>query len=302
MLNWLLDPLKYEFMRHSLVMGVIVGVLCPVMGAFLIVQRLSLLGNVISHSVLPGLAIANFFGLNLLVGAFVSGMLSTLAISWIRAKTRVKADAAMSLTLVSFFAIGVALLSLLNSRLDLEGLLFGNILSVSPGDVWQAGIVTLLILVMTALFYKELLFFTFDRSGAEAAGLPVRVIDVCFVAAVALTIVVGMQTVGVILVISMLVGPALTAYLLAKELHWTIAIGTLLGVSASIGGMYLSFHLDLPSGPAIAIVVFLQFFLALLFSPSQGVLALQRWWADRPTSTRRSIEPTKTKTSSADKG
>lgn len=278
MLDWLLDPLKYEFMQYSLMMGTIVGVLCPVMGTFLIVQRLSLLGNVISHSVLPGLALANFFGLNLMAGAFVSGILSTLAISWIRAKTRVKADAAMSLTLVSFFAIGVALLSVLDSRLDLEGLLFGNILSVTLADVWQAGIVTLLILLLTALFYKELLFFTFDRHGAQAAGLPVQTIDLCFVAAVALTIVVGMQTVGVILVISMLVGPALTAYLLAQQLHWTIALGTLLGLSASVGGMYLSFHFDLPSGPAIAIVVFAQFLIALLFSPSQGLFALRTLW------------------------
>lgn len=136
MLDWLLDPLNYPFMQYSLMMGAIVGVLCPTIGAFLIVQRLSLLGNVISYSVLPGLAIANFFGLNLLVGAFISGVLSTLAISWIRAKTRVKADAAMSLMLVSFFAIGVALLSVLDSRLDLEGLLFGNILSVTRSDVW----------------------------------------------------------------------------------------------------------------------------------------------------------------------
>ncbi|MEM9536495.1 MAG: metal ABC transporter permease [Cyanobacteria bacterium P01_E01_bin.45] len=285
MLDWLFDPLKYEFMQYSLMMGAIVGVLCPAIGAFLIVQRLSLLGNVISHSVLPGLAIANFFGLNLLVGAFISGVLSTVAISWIRAKTRVKADAAMSLTLVSFFAIGVALLSMLDSRLDLEGLLFGNILSVTRTDVWQAGIVTLLILLLTALFYKELLFFTFDRNGAQAVGLPVKTIDICFVAAVALTIVVGMQTVGVILVISMLVGPALTAYLLAKELHWTISIGTLLGISASVGGMYLSFYFDLPSGPAIAIVVFAQFLLALLFSPSQGLFALQSLWKDQPAPT-----------------
>ena len=265
MLDWLLDPLNYEFMRYSLVMGAIVGILCPVMGAFAIVQRLSLLANAISHSVLPGLAIANYFGVNLLLGAFVSGVSSTLAIAWIRAKTRVKADAAMSLTLVSFFAIGVALLSLLDSRLDLEDLLFGNILSVSQGDVWQAGIVTLVILLLTALFYKELLFFTFDRNGAEAAGLPVNAIDGGFVTAVTLTIVVGMQTVGVILVISMLVGPALTAYLLTKELHWTIALGTLFGIVSSVGGMYLSFYFDLPSGPAIAIVVYLQFLLALLY-------------------------------------
>ena len=275
MLEWLLEPLNYEFMRNSLAMGIIVGLLCPVMGSFLIVQRLSLLGNVISHSVLPGLAIANFFGINLLLGAFCSGMLSTSAIAWIRTKTRVKADAAMSLTLVSFFAIGVALLSLLNSRLDLEDLLFGDILSVSTGDVWQAGAVTLVILLVSALFYKELLFFTFDRHGAEAAGLPVNAINHCFVAAVALTIAVAMQMVGVILVISLLVGPALTAYLLVKELHWMIAIGTLLGAASSVGGMYFSYYSDLPSGPAIAIVVFGLFLVALVGNPSQGLSILK---------------------------
>lgn len=263
MIDWLFDPLQYEFVRSAIAMGCIVGVLCPAIGAFSIVQRLSLLGSAISHSVLPGLAIANFFGANLLLGAFISGVLSTLAMSWIQARTRVKADSAMSLTLVSFFAIGVALLSTLNSRLDLEDLLFGNILSVSPSEVWLTGIVAAIALGSIVLFYKELLFFSFDRHGAEAAGLPVRVIDAGFVAAVTLAIVMGMQAVGVILVISLLVGPALTASLWVQELHWMIVLGTVLGVLSSIAGIYLSFHLNLPPGPAIAIVVFGLFLLAL---------------------------------------
>ncbi|MEO0804212.1 MAG: metal ABC transporter permease [Cyanobacteria bacterium J06642_2] len=185
-----------------------------------------------------------------------------------------KADSAMSLTLVGFFAIGVALLSVLDSRLGLEELLFGSILSVSLSEVWLTGIVAAIALGCVAAFYKELLFFSVNRRGAEAAGLPVRVINMGFVAGVALAVMMGMQVVGVILVILLLVGPLLTAYLLVKELHWMIAIGTLLGVLSSVMGMYLSFHFNIPPGSAIEIVVFALFLLVPFVLPHRRIKRL----------------------------
>lgn len=272
MLDWLLEPLSYEFMRNALAAGLLVGVLCPVVGAYLVVQRMALLGDVIAHAVLPGLAIANFLGIEMLLGAFVFGMLSTFVISWIRAQSRVKIDAAMAVTFASFFALGITLLTVLESRLDLEELLFGDILSVSVADVWRTAGVAVFALILIKLFYKELLFYTFDRTGAEAVGLPVNLINLGLMAGITLTLIVGMRIVGVILVVALMVGPAITAYLLVKELHHMMVAGAGIGVFASITGMYLSYYLDLPSGPAIALTVFFLFSLALLFSPTQGIL------------------------------
>ncbi|HIK56318.1 MAG TPA: metal ABC transporter permease [Synechococcales cyanobacterium M55_K2018_004] len=272
MLNWLLDPLGYEFMRHAIAVGIVVGILCPIIGSYLIVQRMALLGDVIAHAVLPGLAIANFLGIEILLGAFVSGIFSTFLIAWIRSQTRVKVDAAMALTFSVFFALGITLLTLLNSRLDLKEILFGDILSVTAVDVWRTAFIAVLLLILVKLFFKELLFYTFDRFGAEAVGLPVNTLYFGLMAAITLTIIVGMKTVGVVLVISLLIGPAITAFLLVKELHLMMLLGSLLGVISSTSGMYLSYYLNLPSGAAIALVVFTLFFLALLFSPYQGLL------------------------------
>jgi manganese/iron transport system permease protein len=272
MLSWLLDPLSYEFMRNALTVGLFIGILCPVIGTYLVVQRMALLGDVIAHAVLPGLAIADFFNVELLVGAFVSGMLSTSVITWIRTQSRVKPDAAMALTFASFFALGVTLLTLLQNRLDLEELLFGDILSVAPMDSVRTGMIAFVVLVLVRLFYKELLFFTFDKLGAEAIGLPVHLINFGLISAITLTIIAGIQTVGVILIVALMIGPAITAYLLVKELHLVMIVGAAIGAIASLVGMYISYYLDLPSGPAIALTVFVFFVLALLFSPSQGIL------------------------------
>lgn len=271
MLDWLLEPLTYEFMRNALTSGVLIGILCPVVGTYLVVQRMALLGDVIAHAVLPGLAIANFLGIEMLLGAFVFGMLSTFVITWIRSQSRVKIDSAMAITFASFFALGILLLTVLNSRLDLEELLFGDILSVSTNDIWRTAGVAVIALVLTKAFYKELLFYTFDRAGAEAVGLPVYWINLGLMATITLTLIVGMKIVGVILVVSLMIGPAVTAYLLVKELHHMMLVGAGLGVISSLVGMYLSYYLSLPSGPTIALTVFGLFLLALLFSPTQGI-------------------------------
>ncbi len=271
-LNWLVEPLHYEFMRNGIAIGVMVGILCPVMGSYLIVQRMALLGDVIAHCVLPGLSISFFLGIDILIGAFASGMLSTFLIAWIRSQSRVAVDAAMTFTFSSFFALGVTLITVLKNKLDLDSFLFGDILGVTGTDIQRTLAIGVIILVAVRLFYKELLFFTFDKTGAQAVGLPVNIINFGFTAAVTLTIIASMQAVGVILVISMLVGPALTAYLLVKELHQMMGLGALIGGIASITGVYISYYHNIPSGPAIVLVSSILFFLVLLFSPSQGIL------------------------------
>ena len=272
MLNWLLEPLHYEFMRNAIAIGVMVGILCPVMGSFLIVQRMAILGDVIAHCVLPGLSISFFLGIDILIGAFVSGMLSTFLITWIRSQSRVAVDAAMTFTFSSFFALGVTLITVLKNKLDLDSFLFGDILGVTGTDIQKTLAIAAIILVAVRFFYKELLFFTFDKTGAQAVGLPVNMINFGFTSAVTLTIIASMQAVGVILVISMLVGPALTAYLLVKELHQMMGLGALIGGIVSITGVYISYYYNIPSGPAIVLVSSVLFFMVLLFSPSQGIL------------------------------
>ena len=271
--NYIVEPWHYEFMRHAFVIGILVGILCPVVGSYLIVQRMALFGDVIAHCVLPGLSLSFFLGVDILIGAFISGILGAGAISLIRSQARVKVDSAMALTFSSFFAAGVLLISLLRNNVDLDGFLFGDILGVTMTDIYRTGTISIAILAVVWLSYKELLFYTFDRTGAMATGLPIKIIHLGFMSAVTLTIIASMQVVGVILVISMLVGPALTAYLLVKELHQMMIVGAMIGAIASVSGMYISFYVKhVPSGPAIVLVSSLLFVLALLLSPSQGIL------------------------------
>lgn len=278
MLHCLLDPLNYEFMRNAIAMGLVVGILCPVVGSYLIVQRMALLGDVMAHCVLPGLSIAAFLGIDLLLGAFVGGIAGALCIAWIRTQSRIKADSAMALTFSSFFALGVTLISVLKNKLDLNGLLFGDILGISPPDIWRTLGIAIAILIAVRLFYKEFLFYTFDRTGAQALGLPVNTIYVGFMAAVTLTIIASMQAVGVILVIALLVGPALTAYLWVKELHQMMLLGAGIGALDSIVGIYISYYANLPSGPAIVLVSSSLFLLTLFLSPTQGILTRPELW------------------------
>lgn len=270
----LIEPLQYGFMQRSLIVAVLVGLICAVVGSYLMVQRLALLGDAISHSVLPGLAIAFILGANILVGAFIAGVLSTMAIAWIRTRSPIKEDAAMGIVFSACFALGITLITLIqhDNKIDLNHFLFGNILGVSAAEVWQTAAISALVLVVVALLYKELLFYTFDPLGAQAAGLPTNLLNFGLMLLIALTIVASMTSVGVILVLSLLITPGATAYLLVNRLHQVMMLGSAIGIVSSISGMYLSYFYNLPSGPAIVLVASSIFVLALLFSPTHGVL------------------------------
>ncbi|NJK66293.1 MAG: metal ABC transporter permease [Microcoleus sp. CSU_2_2] len=272
MLNFFLEPLSFEFMRNAVIIAVLLGILCAVVGSYLIVQQMGLLGDVIAHAVLPGLAIAFYLGIDIFVGAFISGTFSTLIIAWIQSQSRVKVDVAMALVFSGFLALGIMLITLLKSKLDLHSFLFGDILGVTGDDVIRTLGITIFVLIMVAIFYKELLFYTFNPLGAQAIGLPVSLIHFGLISAITLTIIASMQAVGVVLVVSLLIGPAITAYLLVKELHQMMVIGAIIGAICSVTGMYISYYMNVPSGAAIVLVVTGLFGLALLFSPSQGIL------------------------------
>lgn len=270
----LLEPLQYGFMQRSLITAVLVGLICAVVGSYLIVQRLALLGDAISHSVLPGLAIAFLLNANIFVGAFIAGVASTMLIAWIRARSPIKEDAAMGIVFSACFALGITLITLIqrSNKIDLNHFLFGNILSVTTGEVWQTALIAVLVILTVVLLYKELLFYTFDPLGAQAVGLPTNLLNFGLMVLIALTIVASMKAVGVILVLSLLITPGATAYLLVTRLHQVMLLGAAIAIVSSISGMYLSYFFNIPSGPAIVLVVSGFFALAFLFNPSYGVL------------------------------
>lgn len=278
MIQTLIEPLQYGFMQRSLLIAILVGIVCAIVGSYLMVQRLALLGDAISHSVLPGLAIAFILGANIFIGAFIAGVLSTVIIAWIKTRSTIKEDAAMGIVFSAFFALGITLITIVqkDNKIDLNHFLFGNILGVTPQDAIDTGFIVALVLLVVVFFYKELLFYTFDPLGAQATGLPVNLLNFGLMVLIALTIVASLKAVGVVLVLSLLITPASTAYLLVTRLHQVMILGAIIGVISSISGMYLSYFYNLPSGPAIVLVASGLFVLSLLFSPTQGILTQPR--------------------------
>ncbi|MEA5479790.1 metal ABC transporter permease [Pseudanabaena galeata UHCC 0370] len=272
MLNWLIEPLGFEFMRNAIAIGILIGILSAVVGSYLIVQHMGLLGDVVAHAVLPGLAIAFYIGMDIFLGAFIAGTISTFVVAWIQTHSKIKVDTAMALVFSGFLALGVMLITTLKSKLDLHSFLFGDILGVTTADLWRTLIIAIAVLACVVIFYRELIFYCFDPLASKAMGLPVHFIHFGLMAGITLTIIASMQSVGVVLVVSLLTGPAATAYLLVKELHLMMALGALFGVVASVSGMYISYYQNVPSGSAIVLIISGLFLLALLFSPSQGIL------------------------------
>lgn len=278
MLELILEPLNYAFMQRALLVAVAVGIICAVMGSYLLVQRMALLGDAISHSLLPGLALAFQIGINIFVGAFVAGVVSTILISWIQSRTSIKEDAAMGIIFSAFFALGIILISLIQkeAKIDLNHFLFGNILGVTQAEVYTILGIAIGVLGIVTLLFKELLFYSFDPIGAQAAGLPIHLLNLGLMMLIALTLVASMKAVGVILVLALMITPGATAYLLVSRLHEVMLIGSGVGIIASLTGMYLSYYFNLPSGPTIVLVAFGSFTLAFLFSPKQGILTQPR--------------------------
>lgn len=268
----LLEPLQYAFMQRSLAVALLIGILGAMAGSYLMVQRLALLGDAISHSVLAGLAAAFAMGLPLAFGAFVAGLLSAASIDLIRTRSPLKADAAMGIVLSAFFALGVTLITLIQkqNKIDLNHFLFGNLLAVSPADLRDTAIVAGLVAIAIVLFHKELQFYCFDRLAAQAAGLPVRWFDLGLTVILAMTIVVAMKAVGVLLVIAMLITPPATAYLWVRRFVSMMLLAIAIGSGSSLVGLYLSFFWDLPSGPAIVLVASVVFVVTLLINPRRN--------------------------------
>ena len=266
------DILVYAFLQKALITSVVVGISCGIIGSFIVLRGMALMGDAISHAILPGVAISYILGINYFYGAVVVGVLTALGIGVISEKSRIKSDAAIGIVFSAAFAFGIILITSAQSAIDLTQILFGNVLYVRTMDMWLTILVGCILLLIVVLFYKELLISSFDETMAKVYGLKTRFIHYGIMVLLTLVTVASIQTVGVILVVSLLITPASTAYLLTNRLSVMIVLASLFGALSSIIGIYFSYVHNLPSGPVIALAATAIFLVALVFSPKQGLL------------------------------
>ncbi|MFZ5916362.1 MAG: metal ABC transporter permease [Chloroflexota bacterium] len=269
----LVAPLRYPFMVRGLLASLMVGSLSAVVGTYVVLRGMAFFGDALAHAILPGVAVAYLLGVNLVWGALGMGLLTAVGIGYLSRQGQVKEDTAIGIIFAASFALGVALLSMVQSySVDLTHILFGNVLGVSNADLRLIAGLGLVILLTIVLFYKELLVISFDPILATTLRLPLTALHYLLLVLIALTIVVSIQTVGVALLVAMLVTPAATAYLLTHRLWQMMIIGAVVGVLSSVTGLYLSFYVNVASGPAVVLVCTVFFVLTLLFSPRRGLV------------------------------
>jgi manganese/iron transport system permease protein len=272
--GFLLDPFSYGFMQRGLVATLLVGVVCAVMGTFVVLKGLAFIGDAVSHAAFPGLVVAYILGLPLYLGGAVAAVSTALAIGLVSRRSRLRFDTSVGVLFAGTFAFGVLLYSTIKGYVgDLLGYLLGNVLGISVGDLVQVALLGAIVLAVVILIRKELLFATFDPLGAAASGLPVAALEYLLLGLLGVTIVVSIQAVGVILVVAMLVTPAATAQLLVVRFEPLMLLAAALAMIAALAGLYLSFYLNVASGASIVLVETLFFVLALLFGPRTGLLS-----------------------------
>lgn len=274
-MEFVTDLLNYPHLARAALTAVVIGIVSGVVGSLIILRGLSLMGDAISHAVMPGIAISFFFGANIFLGALISGLLAAAGIGFVNANTRLKRDTSIGIIFTAFLAAGVILLARTESSVSLQAILFGDVLATSPADMWQSIIIAIAIILLVVLFYKQLQITTMDVEIAKAYGFPTRAINYGVLIALAVVTVSAVQTVGVILVVAMLVTPAATAFLMSKKFSTMMWLAALFGMISSIAGMYFSYTFELQSGPAIVLVAFGLFLLAFFFSPHQGFVWAQ---------------------------
>jgi manganese transport system permease protein len=271
-LQWLITPLTFEFMQKAIGMSVLVGAVCAVLSCYMTLKGWALMGDAVSHAVLPGVVIAYILGIPLAIGAFVFGLAAVASIGYIQSQTRVKEDTVIGIVFTGFFAFGVVMISKIRSGVDLNHMLFGNPLGISNGDVIQTCIISAIVLTTILLLRQDFLLFCFDPTHAKTIGLNTTFLHYALLAALSLTAVAGLQTVGIILVVAMLITPGATAYLLTDRFDHMLMIAIASGVFSSVVGTYVSYYLDGATGGCIVVLQTLLFVVAMLFAPKQGIL------------------------------
>lgn len=273
LLSFLVEPFQYSFMLRGLWASLIVGVVCPILGAYVVLRGMAFFGDALAHIILPGVVIAFLLGLPYAVGALVFGVLAALLIGFISRRTDIKDDTAIGVVFAGAFALGIALISLQRSyAVDLTHILFGDLLGVSNSDLVLMGILGCVVLLTVFAFYKEFLVLSFDPTLAKTLRLPVNFLQNLLLVLLAVVIVISLQAVGVALVLAMLVTPASSAYLLTRRLPSMMLLGALIGALSSVLGLYLSFYINVASGASIVLVATAIFAIIFIVAPQRGVL------------------------------
>jgi manganese transport system permease protein len=273
---WFIEPFQYEFMLKALGVSALVGLVCAVLSCYMILKGWSLMGDAVSHSVLPGVVVSYLLGLPFAVGAFVFGFLSVLTIGYIKRNSRIKEDAVIGLVFTAFFALGLILISKTPSTVDLTHVLFGHVLGISNEDIIQTVVIGAFTLGAILVLRKDLMLFCFDEHHARAIGLNTSFLYYALLSLLALTIVAALQTVGIILVISMLIAPGAIAYLLTDRFNRMMLIASAVSVLSSLVGAYASYHLDASTGGCIVVLQALIFGAAFIFAPKRGLVGRAR--------------------------
>ncbi|MGB3767169.1 MAG: metal ABC transporter permease [Phormidesmis sp.] len=274
--SWLIEPFQLGFMVRALWVSAFVGVVCAVLSCYITLKGWSLMGDAVSHAVVPGVVVAYALGLPFALGAFVFGFGATVAIGYVKSQTRLKEDAVIGVIFTGFFAFGLVLATKIPSNIDLFHILFGNILGISDQDIIQtliSGIITLTIILLRR---KDLLLFCFDPNHAKAIGLNTSLMYYTLLSVLALTTVTALQTAGIVLVVAMLVTPGATAYLLSDRFDHMLLFSVATSVLSCVLGTYFSYHLDASTGGCIVVLLTFFFVVAMLFAPKYGILTQRR--------------------------
>ena len=280
-LDLIIEPMQYGFMQRALLVSALAATACGIVGTFVVLRGMAFMGDAIAHSSLTGMAVAFVFGANIFLGALFWAVPASLVISTLSHRTGIRIDAIIGVMFAGGFAVGVIIINSLASLAgDLLGILFGNVLGASWLDVLSVGVLAVGVTAVVWVFYKELVFTTYDSEVAEAAGVPVRFLEYLLPLLVALTTVAAIKTVGNVMVMSLLVVPSVTGTLLARRLSSIMAASIACSLLAVVVGLYCSFYFDLPTGPTIVVVSVGLLLLVAALSPRRGFL---RAWL-RPNS------------------
>lgn len=263
--------LTYHFLQNAFITAIVIGIVAGAVGCFIILRSMSLMGDAISHAVLPGVAISFILGINFFIGAIVFGLLSSIIITYIKENSVIKGDTAIGITFSSFLALGIILIGLANSTTNLFQILFGNILAVQDSDKYMTIIVGLIVLTLITVFFKELLLTSFDPVLAKSMGMRVSFYHYLLMILLTLVAVTAMQSVGTILIVALLITPAATAYLYVKSLRTMLFLSSALGAVASVLGLYIGYTFNIAAGSSIVLTSTFMFLLAFLFSPKQSL-------------------------------
>jgi manganese/iron transport system permease protein len=272
-LDWLTDPLSYSFIMRGFMAAFMVGIVCSVLGTFIVLRGMAFFGDALAHTILPGVVAAYLLGWPLAVGALIMGVLTALGIGALSSQGYFKEDTAIGIIFAGLFALGVAMISSTrNYSVDLAHFLFGNLLGVSNNDLWVILILGLLVLFTIFIFYKEFVVISFDNTLATTLRLPTEFLRYLLLILIAITIVVSLQVVGIALMLAMLVTPAAAASLLTRRLPVMMGIAAVIGAFSGVAGLYASYYLNIASGPSVVLAATAVFILTFLLAPQRGLL------------------------------